>query len=129
MRNRSSSTLCVETRWQGTTKIRHRAGDQTDYEHSHSMRNHSRSTLRVVASWQGTPKSKPRSGAHTDQEHTHDMRNQSRISKKFLYISQKKFGSAYAQSLRKCLNIKILAKIKVKEAKFISKIYEGHIRI
>ena len=49
--------------------------------------------------------------------------------KKLLDISQKKFGSAYAQSPRKCSNIEILAKIKGKEAKFFSKIYEGHIRI
>ncbi len=41
----------------------------------------------------------------------------------FLDISQKKFGSAYAQSPRKCLNIEILAKIEGKEAKFFSKIY------
>jgi hypothetical protein len=41
----------------------------------------------------------------------------------------KKFGSAYAQSPRKCSNIEILAKIEGKEAKFFSKIYEGHIRI
>ncbi len=47
----------------------------------------------------------------------------------FLDISQKKFGSAYAQLPRKCLNIEILAKIEGKEAKFFSKIYEGHIRI
>jgi hypothetical protein len=51
------------------------------------------------------------------------------LKKKFLDISQKKFGSAYAQSPRKCLNIEILAKIEGKEAKFFSKIYEGHIRI
>jgi hypothetical protein len=44
-------------------------------------------------------------------------------------ISQKKFGSAYAQSPRKCSNIEILAKIEGKEAKFFSKIYKGHIRI
>jgi hypothetical protein len=43
--------------------------------------------------------------------------------------SQKKFGSAYAQSPRKCSNIEILAKIEGKEAKFFSKIYQGHIRI
>jgi hypothetical protein len=49
--------------------------------------------------------------------------------KNFLDISQKKFGSAYAQSPRKCSNIEILAKIKGKEAKFFPKIYEGHIRI
>jgi hypothetical protein len=46
-----------------------------------------------------------------------------------LDISQKKFGSAYAQSPRKCSNIEILAKIEGKETKFFSKIYEGHIRI
>ncbi len=40
------------------------------------------------------------------------------LEKKFLDISQKKFGSAYAQSPRKCSNIKILAKIEGKEAKF-----------
>jgi hypothetical protein len=51
------------------------------------------------------------------------------LKKKILGISQKKFGSAYAQSPRKCSNIKILAKIEGKEAKKISKIYEGHIRI
>jgi hypothetical protein len=46
----------------------------------------------------------------------------------FEYLS-KKFGSAYAQSPRKCSNIEILAKIEGKEARFFSKIYEGHIRI
>jgi hypothetical protein len=46
-----------------------------------------------------------------------------------LDISQKNFGSAYAQSPRKCSNIEILAKIEGKDAKFFSKIYEGHIRI
>ena len=46
----------------------------------------------------------------------------------FEYLS-KKFGSAYAQSPRKCSNIEILAKIEGKEAKFFSKIYEGRIRI
>ncbi len=51
------------------------------------------------------------------------------LKKSFLDISQKKFGSAYAQSPRKCSNIEILAKIEEKEAKFFSKIYEGHIRI
>jgi hypothetical protein len=35
-----------------------------------------------------------------------------------LDISKKKFGSAYAQSPRKCSNFKILAKIEGKEAKF-----------
>jgi hypothetical protein len=49
--------------------------------------------------------------------------------KKCLDISQKMFGSAYAQSPRKCSNIEILAKIEGKEAKFFPKIYEGHIRI
>jgi hypothetical protein len=33
------------------------------------------------------------------------------LKKKFLDIFKKKFGSAYAQSPRKCLNIEILAKI------------------
>jgi hypothetical protein len=51
------------------------------------------------------------------------------LKKKNLDISQKKFGSAYAQSPRKCSNIEILAKIEGKEAKFFSKIYKGHIRI
>ncbi len=49
------------------------------------------------------------------------------LKKIFLDISQIKFGSAYAQSQRKCLNIEFLAKIKGKEAKFFSKIYEEHI--
>ena len=51
------------------------------------------------------------------------------LKKKFLDISPKKFGSAYAQSLRKCSNFKILAKIKGKEANFFLKIYQGNIRI
>jgi hypothetical protein len=51
------------------------------------------------------------------------------LKKKLLDISQKKFGSAYAQSPRKCSNIEILAKIEGKEVNFFSKIYEGHIRI
>ena len=51
------------------------------------------------------------------------------LKKNFLGISEKKFGSAYAQSSRKCSNIEILAKIEGKEANFFSKIYEGHIRI
>jgi hypothetical protein len=46
-----------------------------------------------------------------------------------LDILKKKFGSAYAQSPRKCSNIKILAKIEGKEAKIFSNIYEEHIRI
>jgi hypothetical protein len=33
------------------------------------------------------------------------------LKKKFLDISQKKFGSAYVQSPRKCSNFEILAKI------------------
>ncbi len=33
------------------------------------------------------------------------------LEKKILDISQKKFGSAYAQSPRKCSNFEILAKI------------------
>jgi hypothetical protein len=45
------------------------------------------------------------------------------LTKNVLDISQKKFGCAYAQSPRKCLNIEILAKIEGKEAKFFSKIY------
>jgi hypothetical protein len=51
------------------------------------------------------------------------------LRKKNLDISPKKFGSAYAQSPRKCSNIEILAKIEGKEAKNFSKIYKGHIRI
>jgi hypothetical protein len=49
--------------------------------------------------------------------------------KNFLDSSSKKFGSAYAQSPRKCSNIEILVKIEGKEANFFSKIYAGHIRI
>jgi hypothetical protein len=52
------------------------------------------------------------------------------FEKKFFWISfNKKFGSAYAQSPRKCSNIEILAKIEGKEANFFSNIYEVHIRI
>ncbi len=52
------------------------------------------------------------------------------LEKKFFFgYLKKKFGSAYAQSPRKCSNIEILAKIEGKEAKIFSKIYEGHIRI
>ncbi len=40
--------------------------------------------------------------------------------KKFLDISQKIFGSAYAQSPRKCSNIEILAKIEGKEVNFFA---------
>jgi hypothetical protein len=46
-----------------------------------------------------------------------------------LDISPKKFGSAYAQSPRKCSNFEILAKIEGKEAKFFLKINQGNIRI
>ncbi len=49
--------------------------------------------------------------------------------KNFQDISPTKFGSANAQSPRKCSNFKILAKIEGKEAKFFSKLYQGHIRI
>ena len=51
------------------------------------------------------------------------------LKKKIFGYLSKKFGSAYAQSPRKCSNIEILAKIEGKEAKFFSKIYEGHIWI
>jgi hypothetical protein len=51
------------------------------------------------------------------------------FTKNFLDISQKKFGSAYAQSPRKCSKIEILGKIEGKEEKFFSKIYEVHIKI
>jgi hypothetical protein len=51
------------------------------------------------------------------------------LKKKFWDLSQKKFGSAYAQSPQKCSNIEILPKIERKEVNFFSKIYEGHIRI
>ena len=43
----------------------------------------------------------------------------------FLDISQNKFGSAYAQSPRKCSNIEILAKIEGKEAKIFRKLTKG----
>jgi hypothetical protein len=45
--------------------------------------------------------------------------------KKFLDISKKKFGSAYAQSPRKCSNFEILAKIQGKGAKFFRKFTKG----
>ncbi len=51
------------------------------------------------------------------------------LEKNFLDISPKKFGSAYAQSPRKCSNFEILAKIEGKEAKFFLTIYQGNIRI
>ncbi len=40
------------------------------------------------------------------------------LKKKILNSSSKKFGSAHAQSPRKCSNIEILAKIDGKKAKF-----------
>ena len=51
------------------------------------------------------------------------------LKKNFLDISPKTFGSAYAQSLQKCSNFEVLAKIEGKEAKFCTKIYQGHMRI
>jgi hypothetical protein len=51
------------------------------------------------------------------------------LKKKFLDISQKKFGSAYAQSLRKCSNFEILAKSKETKRNYFRKIYQEHIRI
>jgi hypothetical protein len=50
------------------------------------------------------------------------------LDKNFFDSSPKKFGSAYALPPRKCLNIKILAKIEGKESNFFSKIDQGHIR-
>ncbi len=41
-------------------------------------------------------------------------------------ISQKKFGSAFAQSPRKCSYIKILAKIEGKEAKFFENLRRAY---
>jgi hypothetical protein len=61
-----------------------------------------------------------------------NLSNRSKVKiwkKNCLDISLKKFGSAYAQSPRKCLNIETLVKIEGKEANFLSKIYEGHIWI
>jgi hypothetical protein len=40
------------------------------------------------------------------------------LKKKFFGYLSKKFGSAYAQSARKCSNIEFLAKIEGKEANF-----------
>jgi hypothetical protein len=51
------------------------------------------------------------------------------LEKKFFGYLSKKFWFHDAQSPRKCSNIEILAKIEGKEAKFFSKIYEGHMRI
>jgi hypothetical protein len=48
--------------------------------------------------------------------------------KNFLDSLPKKFVSAYAQLPRKCSNIKILANIEGKQAKFFLKIDQGHIR-
>ncbi len=45
--------------------------------------------------------------------------------KSFLGICPKKFGSAYAQSPRKCSNFEILAKVEGKEAKFFRKFTKG----
>ncbi len=59
----------------------------------------------------------------------HLIRQIEDFEKKLLDSSSKKFGSHYAQSPQKCSNIEILAKIEGKEAKFFSKVYEGHIRI
>ncbi len=47
------------------------------------------------------------------------------LKKKILDISQKKFGSAYPQSLWKCSNIEILAKIEGKEVNFFRKFTKG----
>jgi hypothetical protein len=50
-------------------------------------------------------------------------RTKLKVYKKILLdISQKKFGSAYAHSPRKCSNIEILAKIEGKEAKIFSRV-------
>ncbi len=54
------------------------------------------------------------------------------LKKIFFWISLKKNlvpRMLIAQSPRKCSNIEILAKTEGKEAKFFSKIYEGHMRI
>jgi hypothetical protein len=54
------------------------------------------------------------------------------LKKKFFWIAHQKNlvpRMLIAQSPRKYSNIEILAKIEGKEAKFFSKIYEGHIRI
>jgi hypothetical protein len=47
------------------------------------------------------------------------------LGKKILDISQKKFGSAYAQSPRKCSNIETLAKSKEKKRIFFRKFMKG----
>jgi hypothetical protein len=51
------------------------------------------------------------------------------LEKKFFGYLSTKFGSTYAQSLRKCSNFEILVKIDGNKAKFFSKIYQGHTRI
>jgi hypothetical protein len=51
------------------------------------------------------------------------------LKKKFLDISPKKLGSAYARSPQKYLNFQILAKIETKETNFFPKIYQEHIKI
>ncbi len=48
------------------------------------------------------------------------------LEKNFLDISQNKFGSAYAQSPRKCSNIEILAKIEGKEAIFFENLRRAY---
>jgi hypothetical protein len=48
-----------------------------------------------------------------------------RTKVKILDSSSKKFGSAYAQSPRKCSNIEILAKIEGKKRHFFRKFMKG----
>jgi hypothetical protein len=53
-------------------------------------------------------------------------RTKVKILEKKCWISlKKKFGSAYAQSPRKCSNIEILAKIEGNEANFFRKFTKG----
>jgi hypothetical protein len=47
----------------------------------------------------------------------------------FLDISQKKFGSAYAQSPRKCFEHRNSEENRRKRSENFPKIYKGHIRI
>ena len=47
------------------------------------------------------------------------------LGNKFFGYLSKKFGSAYAQSPRKCSTIEILAKIEGKEANFFRKFTKG----
>jgi hypothetical protein len=49
------------------------------------------------------------------------------LGKTFYDSSPNKFGSAYAQSPRKCWNIEILAKIEGKESNFFSKKFTNFI--